>query len=39
MAYIRDLGHSSSPEEMDDVENFLKERLPPKAADEGKSEL
>lgn len=39
MAYTRGLEHSSSPEEMDDVENFLKERLPPKAADERKSEL
>lgn len=39
MTYTRGLGHAASPEEMDDVENFLKERLPPKAADEGKSEL
>lgn len=36
------LAHSAAPEEMDDVEKFLQEKLPPKgdkAAEEGKSEL
>ncbi|PSR75439.1 Phospholipase/carboxylesterase/thioesterase [Coniella lustricola] len=34
------LGHSADPQEMDDVEDFLKKRLPAKApADEGRSEL
>lgn len=43
--YCRGLGHSAALEELDDVEAFLKERLPPKgdsvdkAAEEGKSEL
>lgn len=37
------LAHSASLEELDDVEDFLKQRLPPvgdkKTADDGKSEL
>jgi len=33
----RDMAHSACPEELDDVEAFLKERLP--AKDSGKTEL
>lgn len=39
--YQSGLGHSAALEELDDVEAFLKERLPPKgeSAEDGKSEL
>lgn len=38
----RGLGHSAALEELDDVERFLQDKLPPqgdKTSDEGKSEL
>lgn len=40
--YCRGLGHSAALEELDDVERFLQDKLPPKgdkASEEGKSEL
>ena len=35
----RDMGHSACLEELDDVEAFLRERLPALGNGEGKSEL
>jgi len=40
--FFRGMGHSSCPEEMDDVEAFIRSRLPAlgeKAQDRGKPEL
>jgi hypothetical protein len=36
------MGHSACPEELDEVEEFIRSRLPPlgdKAQDQGKAEL